>query len=274
MTTEQRTRAQHAKQDGPWALRATDLMLRVGADVVFRDVHFEVPAGGVMAVVGGSGSGKTCLLLALAGRMRLSEGVIDVGSHRLHAPKSTQAELRAVRGAVAVGRIADLVGLDPELTLHRNISDAADWVDVRRTTALDHLEEWWDRLGFEVEPRARLSELPAIERTAAHLVLATLAEPEVIVLDDVARNLQHSERLRMWEIIREVAASGPIVIGATLDELTIDADVVVRLSRVRSRHAADDGPAVSADEAAASPPEEPPTAPSTPLPSATDEEER
>ncbi|CAM5381015.1 hypothetical protein SRIMM317S_02567 [Streptomyces rimosus subsp. rimosus] len=40
----------------------------------FRDVHITAGPGSLIAVEGPSGSGRTCLLLALTGRMTLAEG--------------------------------------------------------------------------------------------------------------------------------------------------------------------------------------------------------
>lgn len=67
---------------------------------VFEGVDLDVPAGGLLAVHGPAGSGRTSLLLALAGRMRLSGGAVRVGGHVL------PAEGRRVRRLVAVARAA------------------------------------------------------------------------------------------------------------------------------------------------------------------------
>ena len=221
----------HASPTHSVAVSVQDASLRIGRHWIFRDVRFDAPPHGVVAVVGSSGSGKTSLLLALAGRMHLSEGTVDVGSLRVSGPKSSGSSLRAMRGRVAVARIADLVGLDPELTLHHNIRDAADWVGVKRSVAVEHFDAWRERLDLELDPQMRLSELPSIEATAAHLILGTLGNPDMIVLDDISDRLTVSERRRSWAIVREVAAPGPVVIASTLDTLTLDADVVVTLAR-------------------------------------------
>ena len=228
----------HASPSHPVAVSVQDASLRIGRHWIFRDVRFDAPPHGVVAVVGSSGSGKTSLLLSLAGRMHLSEGTVDVGSLRVSGPKTSGAALRAIRSRVAVARIADLVGLDPELTLHHNIRDAADWVGVKRSVAVEKFDAWRERLELELDPQMRLSELPSIEATAAHLILATLGDPDLIVLDDISDRLTVGERRQIWTIVRQIAESGPVVVASTLDTLTLDADVVVTLVREHlPRHA-------------------------------------
>lgn len=204
---------------------------------VFRGVHAQLAPRSVAAVVGAAGSGRTSLLLTIAGRMRVTAGSVTLGQRRIAAGTRGTA-LRGYRSRVAVALIGGHVGLDPELTLRHNVRDAADWARVDRHRALDHVEGWWDRLDFSFDPHARVSELPALEQRAAHLVLATLGAPELVVIDDVTADLQVDDRRRIWEIAREVASSGPVVVAATLDELTLGADTVIRLSRDQPRHAA------------------------------------
>ncbi|TNU77341.1 ATP-binding cassette domain-containing protein [Miniimonas arenae] len=204
---------------------------------VFRGVHAQLAPRSVAAVVGAAGSGRTSLLLTLAGRMRVTAGSVTLGERRI-AAGTRGAALRGYRSRVAVALIGGHVGLDPELTLRHNVRDAADWARVDRHRALDHVEQWWERLDFSFDPHARVSELPALEQRAAHLVLATFGAPELVVIDDVTADLQVDDRRRIWEIAREVASSGPVVVAATLDELTLGADTVIRLSRDQPRHAA------------------------------------
>jgi len=50
---------------------------------VFRGVDADVPAGGLLVVRGPARSGRTSLLLTLAGRMAFTEGDLVVDGHRL-----------------------------------------------------------------------------------------------------------------------------------------------------------------------------------------------
>lgn len=66
---------------------------------VFRDVRLDAAPGSLVAVEGPSGSGRTCLLLALTGRMKPTEGRAEVGGERL--PR----RMAAVRRFSALGPV-------------------------------------------------------------------------------------------------------------------------------------------------------------------------
>ncbi|WP_432549126.1 ATP-binding cassette domain-containing protein, partial [Kineococcus arenarius] len=73
------------------AVRARDLTLRSGGRDVLTGVDVDVPVGSMLVVRGRTGSGKTSLLLTLAGRMRPTSGTLRVLGHDL------PAQARAVR---------------------------------------------------------------------------------------------------------------------------------------------------------------------------------
>lgn len=83
----------------------------------FRDVTFTATEGSLVAIEGPSGSGRTCLLLALTGRMRATEGYAEVAGHRL--PK----QAAAVRRIAALGPVAGVSELDPALTVGEHLRE-------------------------------------------------------------------------------------------------------------------------------------------------------
>ena len=62
----------------PIAIRAERVRFSSSGSRVTAPVSFEAPEGALVAVLGGSGSGKTPLLLALAGRMRGWNGSLHI----------------------------------------------------------------------------------------------------------------------------------------------------------------------------------------------------
>lgn len=56
------------------AVKAEDFGLKGPRGWVFRGVGIDAAPGSLIAVEGPSGSGRTCLLLALTGRMKPTEG--------------------------------------------------------------------------------------------------------------------------------------------------------------------------------------------------------
>src|SRR5690625_2523316 len=179
------------------ALRVENAGLKGHRGWVFRDVSFDAHAGRVTTVTGPAGTGRSTLLLACAGRLKLTEGSVDV-------PTRTHRK-RHVRAKVNVARIGGIIGLDTELTVAGNINDAADWAGMRRDEAAVLLNQW--RRTFELDLPAKLpaGELPALELTALHVLCAALGDPRVIVLDDFDTNLTRPQIAKLWQIAVRVA---------------------------------------------------------------------
>ena len=85
----------------------------------FQDVDLNAGPGSLIAVEGPSGSGRTCLLLALTGRMRPAAGHAEVGGLRL------PQKMAAVRRISALGHVPGVSELDPALTVAEHLRERA-----------------------------------------------------------------------------------------------------------------------------------------------------
>ncbi|MFJ4845925.1 ATP-binding cassette domain-containing protein [Streptomyces sp. NPDC088733] len=192
----------------------------------FRDVTFTAPAGSLIAVEGASGTGRTCLLLALTGRMRAGEGHAEVAGHRL--PR----QLAAVRRVAALGPVDGVCELDPALTVGEHLRER----QLLQRRFGESLRGWArPRAEREAEGRLRVAgaleaagldpaALPKAERTAARdlerlealrlgTALALLGRPEVLAVDDVDHKLGPAERDEAWAMLRGIAAGGTTVLA-------------------------------------------------------------
>src|SRR5690625_179529 len=179
------------------ALRVENAGLKGHRGWVFRDVSFDAHAGSVTTITGPAGTGRSTLLLACAGRLKLTEGSVDV-------PTRTHRK-RHVRAKVNVARIGGIIGLDTELTVAGNINDAADWAGMRRDEAAVLLQQWRREFDLELPAKLPAGELPALELTALHVLCAALGDPRVIVLDDFDANLTRPPINTLWQIASRVA---------------------------------------------------------------------
>ena len=199
----------------------------------FRGARFRLDAGDVAALTGPSGSGRSTLLLAIAGRLHLTHGALTVGGHTL-TPDPSWREVRDVRKQVAIARIGHIIGLDSELTLNRNLRDAADWANIPVESALDHMALWRANFDLPFPGEAPLNALDDLEQLIAHLLLATFTGPRAIVIDDVDANLTDGQLAQAWHIIGRLARgelrTPPMaVVASTVREAQAVADVVVPL---------------------------------------------
>ncbi|WUD75838.1 ATP-binding cassette domain-containing protein [Streptomyces sp. NBC_00510] len=225
---------------------------------VFRDVTFTAPAGGLVAVEGASGSGRTCLLLSLTGRMRATEGRAEVAG--LTLPK----QLAAVRRVAALGPVTGVAELDPALTVGEHLRErvllqrrfGGSLRELVRPGATDgaRVDEALTAAGLD------LSTLPKAERTAARdlerlealrlgTALALLARPKALAVDDADHKLAPSEREEAWAMLRAVAAGGTTVL-AVCSQAPGDA-VVVRTRQPTTETAAETDTKTDDEEGAA-----------------------
>jgi len=208
------------------AVTTEDFGLKGPRGWAFRGVDIEAGPGSLVAIEGPSGSGRTCLLLALTGRMRPTEGRAEIGGLRL--PR----KMAAVRRLSALGQVAGVNDLDPAFTVAEHLRERALLQHryagsfrallrpraERSAAARDRIDAALDAAGLD------LAELPKGERTSVRnleqleelrlsLALALIGRPRLIAVDDTDLKRSDAERARAWALLRSIADAGTTVLA-------------------------------------------------------------
>ena len=165
-------------------LTATGVGVRHRRRWLFRDLDLRVEPGEVVAVVGPPGSGRTTALLALAGRMRLSAGKVEIP------------------GTAALGHVPDVSQPEPVFTVGEH---------VRERQALLGRVPGEVRL-HGLDPAVKGWQLSPYQRQVLGVVLADLADPQLIALDGVDEGLDAGERDALWGVLAGLAERGVAVL--------------------------------------------------------------
>mgnify|MGYP000845570031 FL=1 len=220
----------------PAAVLARDLSRSDGLGTVYAGVDLDTPRGAMVVVRGGSGAGKTALLLTLAGRMTPSAGRLEVNGHLL--PDAAAA----VRREVSLTEIAGVNDLDPLLTVADHVDERLatttwhPWVSGRdRTEALRRLDTLAAaaaaarpdaHLTATLEPRLRVRELTAIQRWVLALGLALVGDPAILVTDDVDALPSAADRVAAWSLLASLSRDRVVTVIASCHDLPHDVEAL------------------------------------------------
>lgn len=200
-------------------ITAESLGMRGPRGPVFEGVDIDAAPGSLIAVEGPSGSGRTCLLLALTGRMRATAGHATVGGHRL--PK----KMAAVRRIAALGPVPGVTDLEPSLTVAEQLRERAllrryfdGWRRERPEQRRARIEAGLGTAGLDLDtlpkgPRTSVRDLERLEALRLGVALALLDQPRLLAVDDTDLKLSDTERADAWGLLRSIAESGTTVLA-------------------------------------------------------------
>ncbi|MHC5700602.1 ATP-binding cassette domain-containing protein [Streptomyces tirandamycinicus] len=207
------------------AVRARGFGLRGPRGWAFRKVDVEAGPGSLIAIEGPSGSGRTCLLLALSGRMKPAEGHAEVGGLRL--PR----KMAAVRRISALGPVPGVSDLDPALTVAEHLRERVLLQrrfdgslrallrppGERAAADRTRLAEALSVAGLDVDAlpkagRTAVRDLGRLEVLRLSVALALIGRPRLLAVDDADLKLSGTDRAEAWRLLRDVAAGGTTVL--------------------------------------------------------------
>ncbi|MFD8009638.1 ATP-binding cassette domain-containing protein [Streptomyces sp. NPDC058955] len=247
----------------------------------FRDVSFRAGAGALVALEGPSGTGRTCLLLALTGRMKTGEGRAEVGG--LPLPR----RMAAVRRIAALGQVPGVSELDPSLTVAEHLRERAllqrrfdgsvrallRRPGTRAAEARARIDEALAAAGLDLAAlpkgeRTSVRDLERLEALRLSIALALMGRPRLLAVDDTDLKLSDADRAAAWALLRSVAAAGTTVLAvcseAPADALRITTTGTTATTdpdrKDRDEPGRDEPEPEAADETAGTGPEEDPAA--------------
>ncbi|MBV8397406.1 MAG: heme ABC exporter ATP-binding protein CcmA [Acetobacteraceae bacterium] len=181
-------------------LQAVDLATFRGERLVFRDLCFEVAAGGALVLKGPNGSGKSTLLRLIAGLVRAAAGRL------LWNGEDALADLAGHAKRVAYLGHQDAV--KPGLTVAENLRFAARISGGSVAASLE-----WMGLSALADLPARM--LSAGQRRRLALARVALSPSPLWLLDEPTLGLDTGSVERLGTLLADHRARGGLVIAAT-----------------------------------------------------------
>ena len=181
-----------------------------------KNVHLDIRRGEVFALLGANGAGKTTLISIVCGIVKASAGSVLVDGHDI------ARDYRAARS---------LIGLVPqELT-----TDAFEsvWATVSFSRGLfgkpadpAHIEKVLKDLSLWDKRNNKIMTLSGGMKRRVLIAKALAHEPQILFLDEPTAGVDVELRRDMWQLVRELRASGVTVILTThyIDEAEEMAD--------------------------------------------------
>ena len=188
--------------DTDFALRFDAVSLGYGEFTVLADVSMRVRPGQVVAVMGGSGSGKTTMLRAATGQMTAQSGTVQAfGQDLAHV---SPGELRALRQRMGV--LFQQGALFTDLNVFENVA-----FPLREHTTLpesDITARVLDKLqavGLRAAAHLRMAEISGGMARRVALARAVVLEPELILYDEPFAGLDPISMGITARLIRDLA---------------------------------------------------------------------
>jgi len=172
---------------------------------VLRGVDFDVARGGIFALLGSNGAGKTTVVKILSTLLKADAGTARVNGFDV----ATQAA--AVRESISL--TGQSAAVDEVLSGRENLVLVARLRRLKGpgATADDLLE----RFALTAASARRVSTYSGGMRRRLDIAMSLIGDPPVIFLDEPTSGLDPRARVEVWQVVKELAARGTTVLLTT-----------------------------------------------------------
>ncbi len=207
---------------------------RFGTLVANSNINITVESGEVHSLLGENGAGKSTLMNVLYGLYQADEGqiLLDGKVQKFRGPGDAMA--------AGIGMVHQHFMLIPVFTVAENVvlgnEPTKGFGALDLETARTKVREISERFGFDIDPDARVEDLPVGAQQRVEILKALSRDAKVLVLDEPTAVLTPQETDELMQIMRDLAAAGTSIVFIThkLREVKAVADkiTVIRLGKV------------------------------------------
>ncbi len=178
------------------------------AKLALDQVNLEVASGDFITVLGSNGAGKSTLFNAILGKFRLDRGKIILDGEDI-------TRLKDYKRAYNIGCLYQnpLRGTAPNMTIEENLALAYTRKARKSFFAVNKKDSEYFRsllreldLGLEDRMKTQMGLLSGGQRQAASLLMATIAEPKLLLLDEHTAALDPATAEKVLDLTKKIIA--------------------------------------------------------------------
>ncbi|MFK7791575.1 MAG: ABC transporter ATP-binding protein [Devosiaceae bacterium] len=190
-----------------------------------KAIDLAIETGEILALLGPNGAGKTTLISTICGIAVPTGGSIRVGGHDIIKQSGKTRRM--------IGLVPQEINLEPFETVHNTVKFSRGLFGLGPNAA--YLESILKKLSLWDKKDAKLKELSGGMKRRVMIAKALSHEPQVLFLDEPTAGVDVELRKDMWEVVRELKASGVTIVLTThyIEEAEAIADRVAVISQGR-----------------------------------------
>jgi ATP-binding cassette ChvD family protein len=177
---------------GNVVIEAKNLTKSFGDRILFENVNFNLPPGGIVGVIGPNGAGKSTLFKMITGQEKPDAGELRIGE------------------TVKLGYVDQNRPLDPNKTIWQEISDGMDILELGKHTV--NSRAYVGRFNFSgTDQQKKTTELSGGERNRVHLAKMLKEGANVLLLDEPTNDLDVNTMRALEEALQEYAGCAVVI---------------------------------------------------------------
>ena len=174
------------------------------------DLHLN--AGDFVTIVGSNGAGKSTLFNAISGVFSVDEGMIRLDSKNI-------TNMKEYKRAYDIGRLFQdtMKGTAPNMTIEENLALAYSRKAGKSFFAVNRQDrEYFTELlrqldlGLESRMKAKVGQLSGGQRQAVSLLMSTISQPKLLLLDEHTAALDPATAQKVLDITTRIVSEGRI----------------------------------------------------------------
>ncbi len=202
-------------------LEVRDVHVQFGGVKAVSGLTFDVFEGDVLSVIGPNGAGKTSAFNCITGFYQATRGSVTF------LGKPILGKRPAIIAAYGVARTFQNLRLFGELTVLDNVR-AGMHVRIKQSAldamlhtprfhrseqqATDEAHKWLDFVGATSNRAFEVRNLPYGEQRLVEIARALARQPKMLLLDEPAAGLNHSEKERLLDLLGRISSLGTAVV--------------------------------------------------------------
>jgi len=196
-------------------LQTNNLSIQFGGVVGASDISVTVNKGEVIGVIGANGAGKTTFVNLVTGYLKPSSGTIHYMGNDV--TKLTPREITdlGIRRSFQIPQLFDeMTALDNMLTAQSVAPKVVRsfWMPLQRSDTMEIAMKRLEHFGIVDSARQEVSMLPQGVRKILDIAMATVGEPQLVMLDEPTSGVSAEEKFEVMDIVMDAFAQQKVTV--------------------------------------------------------------